>query len=96
VLGNDPDLLEIADHLEALGKKVWRHLGDDRSGSKTATARSVQRTSGGMKRIISSYFFSWRNIGITSIANNSIPFVKPSPMLTYRHTIPKPTSKKRR
>jgi len=28
LLGNDPDLLEISDHLEALGKKVWRHLAD--------------------------------------------------------------------
>jgi hypothetical protein len=28
LLGNDPDLLEIADHLDALGKKVWRHLAD--------------------------------------------------------------------
>ena len=28
LLGSDPDLLEIADHFEAMGKKVWRHLAD--------------------------------------------------------------------
>jgi hypothetical protein len=28
LLGNDPDLLEIADYLETIGKPVWRHLAD--------------------------------------------------------------------
>jgi hypothetical protein len=28
LLGSDPDLLEIADHLEAIGKPVWRNLSD--------------------------------------------------------------------
>ena len=28
LLGNEGDLLEIADYMEALGKKVWRHLAD--------------------------------------------------------------------
>ena len=28
LLGNDPDLLEIADYMEASGKTVWRLLSD--------------------------------------------------------------------
>ena len=28
LIGNDPDLLEIADHFEAMGKKVWRDLAE--------------------------------------------------------------------
>ncbi len=26
LLGDEPDLLEIAHHMEASGKKIWRHL----------------------------------------------------------------------
>jgi hypothetical protein len=28
LLGNDPGLLEIADHMEMAGKKVWRELAE--------------------------------------------------------------------
>ena len=28
LLGNDPDLLEIADHFEDTGKPLWRQLAD--------------------------------------------------------------------
>jgi hypothetical protein len=28
LLGDDPDLLEIADYMESSGKKVWRQLAD--------------------------------------------------------------------
>jgi hypothetical protein len=28
LLGDDPDLLEIASHMEASGKKVWRQLSE--------------------------------------------------------------------
>jgi hypothetical protein len=38
LLGTEPELLEIADIFEAMGKKVWRELADiprdrDRSGT---------------------------------------------------------------
>ena len=28
LIGSDPDLLEIADHMDALGKPIWRNLAD--------------------------------------------------------------------
>jgi hypothetical protein len=28
LLGNEPDLIEIADYMEAAGKKVWRQLSE--------------------------------------------------------------------
>jgi hypothetical protein len=28
LIGSDPDLLEIADHLETIGKPIWRNLAD--------------------------------------------------------------------
>lgn len=32
LLGDDPDLVEIADYMEASGKRVWRHLREVPSG----------------------------------------------------------------
>jgi hypothetical protein len=28
LLGNEPDMLEIADYMETAGKKIWRQLAD--------------------------------------------------------------------
>jgi hypothetical protein len=35
LLGNEPDLLEIADYMDASGKKVWRHLAEIPAVSRT-------------------------------------------------------------
>jgi hypothetical protein len=44
LLGDEPDLLEIADYMEASGKKVWRELSDIPAAQPTDAKRPKKKS----------------------------------------------------
>ena len=44
LLGDEPDLLVIANHMKASGKKIWRELGDIPAAKRTERARAEKRS----------------------------------------------------
>ena len=44
LLSDEPDLLEIADYMEASGKKIWRELSDIPAAQPTNAKRAEPRT----------------------------------------------------
>jgi hypothetical protein len=51
LLGDEPDLLEIADYMEASGKKIWRELSDIPAAQPTNAKREPRRREIEKKRI---------------------------------------------
>ena len=43
LLGDEPDLLEIADYMEASGKKIWRELSDIPAAQPTNAKRTEKK-----------------------------------------------------